>query len=117
MYVAVKGGETAIDNAHRLLAVERRGDPAIAELSVAQIREQLTLAVDRVMTELNAENMKNVASAPTRTPAAAAHESSGVAARGAPQAAAAGEGAVDVGDDDDEEEMAAMRERLAQLKQ
>ena len=51
MYVAVKGGETAIDNAHRLLAVERRGDPAIAELSVAQIREQLTLAVDRVMTE------------------------------------------------------------------
>ena len=51
MYVAVKGGETAIDNAHRLLAVERRGDLTVAELSVAQIREQLTLAVDRVMTE------------------------------------------------------------------
>ncbi|MEK9595661.1 MAG: carbon-phosphorus lyase complex subunit PhnI [Rhodospirillaceae bacterium] len=51
MYVAVKGGETAIDNAHRLLAEERRGDTDIAELSVAQIREQLTLAVDRVMTE------------------------------------------------------------------
>jgi alpha-D-ribose 1-methylphosphonate 5-triphosphate synthase subunit PhnI len=51
MYVAVKGGERAIDNAHRLLAEDRRGDPAVAELSVAQIREQLTLAVDRVMTE------------------------------------------------------------------
>ncbi|MEO0703586.1 MAG: carbon-phosphorus lyase complex subunit PhnI [Pseudomonadota bacterium] len=51
MYVAVKGGERAIDNAHAWLAEERRGDPAIAELSVAQIREQLTLAVDRVMAE------------------------------------------------------------------
>ena len=27
MYVAVKGGENAIDNAHRLLADARRGDP------------------------------------------------------------------------------------------
>ena len=27
MYVAVKGGERAIENAHRLLAHERRGDP------------------------------------------------------------------------------------------
>ncbi len=26
MYVAVKGGERAIENAHRLLAHERRGD-------------------------------------------------------------------------------------------
>ncbi len=51
MYVAVKGGEAAIDNAHRLLAEERRGDPAQPELKLAQIREQLTLAVDRVMTE------------------------------------------------------------------
>lgn len=51
MYVAVKGGERAIENAHALLADERRGDPAIAELSIAQIREQMTLAVDRVMTE------------------------------------------------------------------
>ena len=51
MYVAVKGGEKAIANAHRLLAEERRGDTDIAELSVAQIREQLKLAVDRVMTE------------------------------------------------------------------
>ena len=51
MYVAVKGGETAIANAHRLLAAERRGDPAVPELSLEQIQEQLTLAVDRVMTE------------------------------------------------------------------
>ena len=51
MYVAVKGGERAIDNAHAYLAEERRGDPAIAELSVAQIREQLRLAVNRVMAE------------------------------------------------------------------
>ncbi len=51
MYVAVKGGERAITAAHRLLAEARRGDPAIAELSVAQIDEQLALAVDRVMTE------------------------------------------------------------------
>ena len=28
MYVAVKGGERAIDNAHAWLAEERRGDPA-----------------------------------------------------------------------------------------
>ncbi|WP_298919607.1 carbon-phosphorus lyase complex subunit PhnI [uncultured Roseobacter sp.] len=51
MYVAVKGGERAIDNAHAWLAEERRGDTAIAEISVAQIREQLTLAVNRVMAE------------------------------------------------------------------
>jgi alpha-D-ribose 1-methylphosphonate 5-triphosphate synthase subunit PhnI len=51
VYVAVKGGERAIDNAHRLLAEERRGDPAVAELSLAQIDQQLALAVDRVMTE------------------------------------------------------------------
>ena len=51
MYVAVKGGERAIDNAHRLLAEERRGDPGVPELSLAQIEQQLALAVDRVMTE------------------------------------------------------------------
>ena len=51
MYVAVKGGEKAIENAHRLLAHERRGDTAIPELSLEQIQQQLTLAVDRVMTE------------------------------------------------------------------
>lgn len=51
MYVAVKGGEAAIANAHGLLAEERRGDPDVRELELAQIDEQLGLAVDRVMTE------------------------------------------------------------------
>ncbi|MEM8631465.1 MAG: carbon-phosphorus lyase complex subunit PhnI [Pseudomonadota bacterium] len=51
MYVAVKGGERAIDNAHSWLAEERRGDVGVAELSVPQIREQLKLAVNRVMAE------------------------------------------------------------------
>src|SRR5277367_6167419 len=51
MYVAVKVGERAIENAHRLLAQERRGDPAVPEFSLDQIGQQLTLAVDRVMNE------------------------------------------------------------------
>src|ERR1700748_1446872 len=51
MYVAVKGGERAIENAHALLAAARRGDPAVPELSLEQISEQLGLAVDRVMSE------------------------------------------------------------------
>src|ERR1041384_2666150 len=51
MYVAVKGGERAIANAHTLLAEKRRGDPEVPELSLAQIAQQLGLAVDRVMTE------------------------------------------------------------------
>jgi alpha-D-ribose 1-methylphosphonate 5-triphosphate synthase subunit PhnI len=51
MYVAAKGGERAIENAHRLLAHERRGDPAVPEITAAQIDSQLTLAVDRVMNE------------------------------------------------------------------
>lgn len=51
MYVATKGGERAIDNAHAWLAEERRGDPAVAELGLDQIQEQLSLAVNRVMAE------------------------------------------------------------------
>jgi alpha-D-ribose 1-methylphosphonate 5-triphosphate synthase subunit PhnI len=51
MYVAVKGGERAIENAHAWLAEERRGDTSVTELSTAQIREQLALAVNRVMAE------------------------------------------------------------------
>ena len=51
MYVAVKGGAKAIANAHALLAHERRGDPAVTELTTTQIDEQLALAVDRVMAE------------------------------------------------------------------
>lgn len=51
MYVAVKGGERAIRNAHDLLAHTRRGDPAVPEVTPAQIDQQLSLGVDRVMTE------------------------------------------------------------------
>ncbi|MET4102203.1 alpha-D-ribose 1-methylphosphonate 5-triphosphate synthase subunit PhnI [Roseovarius sp. MBR-78] len=51
MYVAVKGGERAIEAAHGWLAEERRGDVAVPELSVAQIRAQMALAVNRVMAE------------------------------------------------------------------
>ena len=51
MYVAVKGGEKAIENAHRLLADRRRGDRAVDELKLDQISEQLALSVDRVMSE------------------------------------------------------------------
>ena len=51
MYVAVKGGEQAIDNAHTLLDEARRGDTDVPELTLDQIKEQLSLAIDRVMTE------------------------------------------------------------------
>ena len=51
MYVAVKGGEQAIEQAHRLLAEARRGDPATPEITLDQIDGQLALAVDRVMCE------------------------------------------------------------------
>ena len=51
MYVAVKGGEKAIAVAHRLQEQKRRGSTQLNELSVDQIEQQLTLAVDRVMTE------------------------------------------------------------------
>ncbi|EER6379852.1 carbon-phosphorus lyase complex subunit PhnI [Escherichia coli] len=47
MYVAVKGGEKAIDAAHALQESRRRGDTDLPELSVAQIEQQLNLAVDR----------------------------------------------------------------------
>ena len=51
MYVAVKGGEAAIANAHRLLADRRRGDRSVPAMHVTQIVEQLGLAVDRIMSE------------------------------------------------------------------
>ncbi len=51
MYVAVKGGEQAIANAHRWMADRRRGDRNQPEIDVEQVREQLGLAVDRVMAE------------------------------------------------------------------
>ncbi|EIM72059.1 carbon-phosphorus lyase complex subunit PhnI [Nitratireductor aquibiodomus RA22] len=51
MYVAVKGGEAAIQNAHRLLADRRRGDRNVPAITLEQISSQLSLAVDRVMSE------------------------------------------------------------------
>lgn len=51
MYVAVKGGERAILNSYRMLDAYRRGDTSVPELSLAQIREQMPLAVSRVMAE------------------------------------------------------------------
>src|SRR5262245_40266814 len=51
MYVAVKGGERAIANAHALLEERRRGNLAVSEISLDQIAEQLSLAVDRVIAE------------------------------------------------------------------
>ncbi len=50
-YVAVKGGERAIDNAHAWLAEDRRGNPDVPDLGTDQIREQLGRSVDRVMAE------------------------------------------------------------------
>ena len=51
MYIAVKGGERAIEASRALLAAARRGDPALPPLGVAQLREQLGLLVARVMAE------------------------------------------------------------------
>ncbi|WP_454753087.1 carbon-phosphorus lyase complex subunit PhnI [Cupriavidus necator] len=51
MYVAVKGGERAILNSYQMLDTYRRGDTAVPELTLAQIREQMPLAVSRVMAE------------------------------------------------------------------
>jgi len=50
-YVAVKGGLEAIENAEKLLQALRRGDRHVLELSLEQIKQQLALAVDRVMCE------------------------------------------------------------------
>ncbi len=51
MYVAVKGGEKAIEAAHQLQEQLRRGDEALPAIGAEQIEQQLGLAVDRVMTE------------------------------------------------------------------
>jgi len=50
-YVSVKGGEKAIQNAEALLKARRRGDRTLPELSLTQIKQQMSLAVDRVMCE------------------------------------------------------------------
>lgn len=51
MYVAVKGGERAIQNAHKLFADRRRGDRSVPALTLEQIAEQLAFSVSRVMSE------------------------------------------------------------------
>ena len=48
-YVAVKGGERAIDAAHDWLARDRRGDPAVPEITATRIAELRGRSVDRVM--------------------------------------------------------------------
>ncbi|MEM9945694.1 MAG: carbon-phosphorus lyase complex subunit PhnI [Cyanobacteria bacterium P01_D01_bin.36] len=50
-YVAVKGGEKAIFNAEKLLQAKRRGEQQFPELSLEQIKQQMSLAVARVMAE------------------------------------------------------------------
>ncbi len=50
-YVAVKGGERAIDAAHAWRAEARRGDLAQPALEVGRIEAQLGRAVERVMAE------------------------------------------------------------------
>ena len=50
-YVAVKGGEKAIFNAEKLLQAKRRGQQQFPELSLEQIKQQMGLAVARVMAE------------------------------------------------------------------
>jgi alpha-D-ribose 1-methylphosphonate 5-triphosphate synthase subunit PhnI len=51
MYVAVKGGEKAIDAAHALLAEQRRGDSSVPAITLKQVTEQFSIAVDRIMSE------------------------------------------------------------------
>jgi alpha-D-ribose 1-methylphosphonate 5-triphosphate synthase subunit PhnI len=51
MYVAVKGGERAIANAHALLAKRGRGDASLPRIDPAAVAGQLGVLVARVMTE------------------------------------------------------------------
>jgi len=51
MYVAVKGGERAIANAHALLAKQGRGDMRLPRIEQAAVAAQLGVLVSRVMTE------------------------------------------------------------------
>ena len=51
VYVAVKGGAAAIDAAHGWTAEERRGALDTPALSLDQITQQLSRAIDRVMAE------------------------------------------------------------------
>ena len=46
MYVAVKGGESAIRNSQQLLAEERRGDRNVEELTLDQIQNQTVVSAN-----------------------------------------------------------------------
>lgn len=50
-YVAVKGGEKAIANAHALLAKQGRGSQTSPRIAYTQVREQMAVVVSRVMAE------------------------------------------------------------------
>ncbi|MGW4123085.1 carbon-phosphorus lyase complex subunit PhnI [Nocardia sp. NPDC004711] len=50
-YVAVKGGEKAIANAHALLAKRGRGQETSPRIEHEQVREQMGVAIARAMTE------------------------------------------------------------------
>ena len=80
------------NGAVQLAPIER--DDAMEALDGDDDEEEADEEVERVMTELNAENFSKSAAAPTRQPAVAA--------------AAA--------EEEEEEDMSAMRDRLAQLK-
>ncbi|MFG1923059.1 carbon-phosphorus lyase complex subunit PhnI [Cryptosporangium sp. NPDC048952] len=51
MYVAVKGGERAIANAHALLAKRGRGNTELPRIDARQVADQLGVLVARVMSE------------------------------------------------------------------
>ena len=51
MYVADKGGEKAIANAHALLAKQGRGDPRTPRIETGSVAGQLAVLVARVMNE------------------------------------------------------------------
>ena len=51
MYIAVKGGERAIEASRQLLAAARRGDTGVPALEAAQVEQQLGMLVGRVMAE------------------------------------------------------------------
>lgn len=51
MSTVISGGEPAIRASHKRVTEQRRGDLAVPEVSPAQIREQLGLGVDRVVSE------------------------------------------------------------------
>ena len=54
MYVAVKGGERAIEASRELLAQARRGDSAQPELSIEQIKQHYASFDGHVPGELQA---------------------------------------------------------------